>query len=487
MALNDSKIASPKDQHRDSLRSDSAFTEFKRVYPQYEDTRSLDELREKEFSRLDETGHAYLDYTGGGLYANSQLDQHLDILKRGIFGNPHSNNPSSLAITHLDQRARASVLEYFNASSEEYVVIFTQNASGALKLVGESYPFDGQSRYLLTFDNHNAANGIREFARSKGASITYVPVDAPELRINVETLKQHLERPAKGHNLFVFPAQSNFSGVQHPLEWIQRAQSLGWDVLVDAAAFVPTNRLDLGVWHPDFVPLSFYKMFGYPTGVGCLIAKKSALKKLHRPWFSGGTIKVVSVQGDSYYLADGEMGFEDGTINYLNLPAVEIGLKFLSTAGIDRIHERVIALSGWLIENLSSLRHKNGFPVVEIYGPHDTAMRGATIAMNFHDPTGKVFNFHEIEESAGRFKISLRTGCFCNPGAGEIAFGLTKSDMSDCFENEERASFEQCIIASKGKTAGAVRVSLGIVSNFSDAYRFLEYCRTFVNKTVSLS
>jgi len=132
MALNDSKIASPKDQHRDSLRSDSAFTEFKRVYPQYEDTRSLDELREKEFSRLDETGHAYLDYTGGGLYANSQLDQHLDILKRGIFGNPHSNNPSSLAITHLDQRARASVLEYFNASSEEYVVIFTQNASGAL-------------------------------------------------------------------------------------------------------------------------------------------------------------------------------------------------------------------------------------------------------------------------------------------------------------------------------------------------------------------
>ncbi len=482
MVLNDSTVKSQKNQTYDRVRCESAFDQFKRAHPEYEATKSLDALRSKEFARLDESGHVYLDYTGGGLYSDSQLDRHLEILKHGIFGNPHSNNPSSLAITRLDQQARKSVLDYFNALPQEYVTIFAQNASGALKLVGESYPFDFQSRYLLTFDNHNAANGIREFARVKGASITYVPVDAPELRINARELQRQLQEPAKGHNLFVFPAQSNFSGVQHSLEWIERAQSLGWDVMVDVAAFVPTNRLDLTKWHPDFVPLSFYKMFGYPTGVGCLIAKKATLKKLHRPWFSGGTIKVVSVQGDSYYLADGETGFEDGTINYLNLPAVEIGLKFLNDAGIDRIHDRVIVLAGWLLESLSSLRHANGSPVVEIYGPHETTMRGGTIAMNFHDPKGTVFNFHEIEESAGKFNISLRTGCFCNPGAGEIAFGLSKSDMKDCFENEERASFEQCIIASKGKTAGAVRISLGIVTNFSDVYRFFEYCKTFVDR-----
>jgi len=487
MVVNDRTVVSQESHGPGHDRGQTAFDLFRRAHPEYEATRSLDSLRAQEFSRLDQTGHVYLDYTGGGLYADSQLDQHLELLKHGIFGNPHSNNPSSLAITRLDQRARENVLDFFKASPEEYVVIFAQNASGALKLVGESYPFDSRSRYLLTFDNHNAVNGIREFARAKGAGITYVPVDAPELRLDGEELMRQLKKPEEGHNLFVFPAQSNFSGVQHSFEWIERAQSSGWDVLVDAAAFVPTNRLDLSTWHPDFVPLSFYKMFGYPTGVGCLIAKKSALKKLHRPWFSGGTIKVVSVQGDSYYLADGATAFEDGTINYLNLPAVEIGLKFLSDAGIDRIHQRVVALTGWLLESLSSLRHTSGTPVVEIYGPHDTTMRGGTIAMNFHDPSGKVFNFHDIEESAGRYNISLRTGCFCNPGAGEIAFGLTKSDMTDCFESEERASFEQCILAAKGKTAGAVRVSLGIATNFSDVYRFLEYCQAFVDKTATPS
>jgi len=37
-------------------------------------------------------------------------------------------------------------------------------------------------------------------------------------------------------------------------------------VLLDAAAFVPTNRLDLRVVTPDFVAISFYKMFGYRPG-----------------------------------------------------------------------------------------------------------------------------------------------------------------------------------------------------------------------------
>ena len=94
---------------------------------------------------------------------------------------------------------------------------------------------------------------------------------------------------------------TNFSGgMRQALEWINEAQASGWDVLVDCAAFVPTNRLDLSRWHPDFVPLSFYKIFGYPTGVGCLLARRDALARLSRPWFAGGTIAIASVQAGDY-------------------------------------------------------------------------------------------------------------------------------------------------------------------------------------------
>ncbi len=43
---------------------------FGRAHPEYAETDALDELRRRDFARLDRDGHAYLDYTAG-LYAES--------------------------------------------------------------------------------------------------------------------------------------------------------------------------------------------------------------------------------------------------------------------------------------------------------------------------------------------------------------------------------------------------------------------------------
>ncbi len=456
---------------------------FAQRCPTYAATRALDDLRRAEYARLERQGHVYLDYTGGGLYSERQVHAHMDLLLNHVYGNPHSTNPTSQAMTHLVESARAYVLSFFNAAPEEYVCIFTQNASGALKLVGESYPFAPGGQYLLTFDNHNSVNGIREYARARGAAITYAPVNPPELRIDAEKLEGFLRQAdPQAHNLFAYPAQSNFSGVQHSLDWIERAHRLGWDVLLDAAAFVPTNRLDLTAAHPDFVCLSFYKMFGYPTGVGALIARRDALAKLHRPWFAGGTITVASVQGDRYFLHLGAEGFEDGTLNYLTLPAVEIGLRHLAAVGVEAIHTRVTCLAGYLLEELHNLKHTNGMPVVKIYGPLETELRGGTITLNFFDPGGHFVDHLKVEERANRQNISIRTGCFCNPGGGELALGLSAGELGACFALKPRmeyADFRRCI---DDKSTGAVRISVGIVSNFADCHALVAFARQFVDK-----
>jgi selenocysteine lyase/cysteine desulfurase len=463
---------------------DEDLATFVDAHPEYLATSAIDALRAAEYSRLDAHGHVYLDYTGGGLYADSQLRQHLALLQGGVFGNPHSRNPTSSASTRLDESARAFVLEYFRASPDEYAVVFTANASGALKLVGESYPFGPGSRYLLTFDNHNSVNGIREFARAKGATVTYLPVVAPDLCVDEATLAAELDcATPEARCLLAYPAQSNFSGVQHPLEWIAAAQAKGWDVLLDAAAFAPTNRLDLSVWKPDFVDLSFYKMFGYPTGVGALVARREALARLQRPWFAGGTIEIASVQGDGHYLHDDETAFEDGTIDYLNLPAVEIGLRHLDTVGIEVVHARVTALTGWLLEQLVSLRHRSGTPLVRVYGPVTTGGRGATVALNLFDPLGALFDWRAVETAASEAGISLRTGCFCNPGAGEVVNGLSADELKAWFDGSHRMTFDQFIAVMDGRANGAVRVSLGIVSTFADVHRFVQFAGTFVDRT----
>ena len=160
---------------------------------------------------------------------------------------PHSRRPS------WPSTARDAVRRFFNAPEDEFEIVFTANASGALKLVGEAYPFapggglpaqlrqpqlgERDPRVRLPQgrhgDVHPGARGGPAARRGKvrtalrGAGAAGARAGAPG--------------PAK---LFAYPAQSNFSGAQHPLEWVAEAQGLGWDVILDCAAFAPTNPLD---------------------------------------------------------------------------------------------------------------------------------------------------------------------------------------------------------------------------------------------------
>jgi molybdenum cofactor sulfurtransferase len=464
-----------------------AYASFIRDYPAYESTSALGSLRDSEYSRLDAQRQVYLDYTGASLYGESQLREHLELLSQGVFGNPHSASVTSSAATALVERTRRAVLEWFGASPDEYTAVFTSNCTGALKHVGESFPFAPGGRLLLTFDNHNSVNGIREFACARGASVAYAPLSMPELRLDRERLNEMLAQPGAGaDDLFVFPAQSNFTGVQHPLELVSQAQALGWTVVLDAAAFVPTSRLDLSTVPADFVTVSFYKMFGYPTAVGCLLARHRALARLRRPWFAGGTVNFATVQGRRHILAPHEAGFEDGTLNYLAIPAVEIGLRYLQQIGLDTIHTRVESLTGWLLKQLMELRHSNGRPMVRIYGPATTTMRGGIVTMNFYDPDGHLIDYRRVEELASDRGISIRTGCFCNPGAGESAEGLTEEDVLAAVAADADLTmprFLQIITHRNGKSAGAIRASFGIASNFADACRFVEFASGLRDQT----
>ena len=239
-------------------------------------------------------------------------------------------------------------------------------------------------------------------------------------------------------------------------------------------------------------------MFGYPTGMGCLLARKAALAKLVRPWYAGGTITISSVQGDGHYLVPGEAGFEDGTVNYLNIPAVEIGLRHLASVGLNVIHERVMCLTGWLIESLRAMRHATGQPLVKIHGPADSSMRGGTVTVTFFDCNGRAIDDGRIEQLANWERISLRTGCFCNPGAGEVAHGLTPEIMRSFFADGARGakrshggepiSFQELrreMHARFGRDVSAVRVSVGLASNFADVDAFLRFAADFLDRTVA--
>jgi len=432
----------------------------------------FDELHRFEFAHLAERGESYLDYAGAALYGASQIRAHDEMLRTRLFGNPHSEHGPSRAATEAIDAMRRRVLAWFGVDAATHIVVFTANASAAIRVVAEAYPFGPERAFILAADNHNSVNGVREFARRAGAAVHTLPLDA-ELRL-AEPGARLAELARGGSGLVAIPAQSNFSGVRHPLELVELARHLGFETLLDAAAYVPTSRLDLVRCPADFVALSFYKMFGFPTGIGALVARREALERLERPWFAGGTVLYAASGAERHRLKGGAERFEDGTPNFLGIAALEAGFALLERVGSERLARRLARLTAELLDGLAALRHGDGFPLVRIHGPRGAAARGATVAFSLLDRDGATIPYESVELRASEAGVCLRGGCFCNPGAAEAAFALEPAAVASCLDalggDFAPACFRECL----GAPVGALRASLGIATRRSDLRRALE-------------
>jgi len=436
--------------------------------------------RHRELRRVARTGVAYLDYTGAALYPESVVRADARRLLRTVVGNPHSEHDASRTASADLAAARQALLAFLNASPDEYTVILTPNATGACRLVAEGFPFRDGSVLLVAADNHNSVNGIREYARAAGAAVRTIGLDS-DLRL--AGAGNGLAKPTAGPSLFAYPAQSNFSGVRHPLDLVGAARDRGWTVLLDAASYLPTADLDLGRVQPDFVSLSLYKIAGYPTGLGALVARHEALERLRRPWFSGGTVRWVSIQHQRHRLFDAPEAFEDGTPPFLAAASVPGALAAVTAPGRERLSRHLVCLTNRLLTGLEAQRHASGRPLAAIHGPRDTDARGATVAVSILDCNGRAVPYWLVEQLAREAGLAVRGGCFCNPGCAEAAFDFPSGRTHDCLERLGTSftipAFASCL---GDRTVGAIRVSMGLGSIAADVDRFLDLVAEFADR-----
>ena len=87
-----------------------------------------------------------------------------------------------------------------------------------------------------------------------------------------------------------------------------------------------------------------------------------------------------------------------------------------------------------------------------------------------------------VDRVARQHNVSLRTGCFCNPGAGEVAFTISRETLLGG-EFGEGMTLDDYIPQLGLPSGGAIRASLGIASNYHDLYRFIQFADEFVDLT----
>jgi molybdenum cofactor sulfurtransferase len=291
-------------------------------------------------------GHnvAYLDYAGCPPVSKSLLHDVFHELSTQALANPHSyaGTPTLYAI----QTVRAMTLEHFHLSSEHYEVIFTSGATASVKLMAECFPWSKDSEFIYSKNAHNSLMGMRNLApnyRCLPASAFFshnneASVDV-STTIHSETIFHNhgISMPAlrEDHNnpvysLLAVPGECNFSGAKlnfqqllmqyKSLQYTNPSHHYLW--LLDAAKLAGSSAIMLQQLpidqRPHFLCLSYYKIFGYPTGIGALLIRKDIMSILNKRYFGGGTL--LAGAADSVFLQPRDKTspehYEDGTPNF---------------------------------------------------------------------------------------------------------------------------------------------------------------------------
>eukprot|EP00397_Hematodinium_sp_SG-2012_P015979 GEMP01016287.1.p1 GENE.GEMP01016287.1~~GEMP01016287.1.p1 ORF type:complete len:643 (-),score=112.16 GEMP01016287.1:907-2835(-) len=423
----------------------------------------------------------YLDWAGAALYDPCALEQSIQALLHTA--NPHTSTETERRIDVV----RESLKKAFGAS--EYELIFTPSASSGLAIVGEAFFASApHGLYVYALESHTSVVGIRSYAWQNGGSCQTFALDdvmhGPDGCINVG--EQH---ESSGPKLVALPMESNFDGKRFDPAALQRFKEHGFFVLLDGVKLPSRHSLDSIA--ADFVPVSFYKSFGFPTGVGGLFVRKTAASCLMpsqrqagtsaRPFF-GGTVDAYSPMDDFFVPKASLRFFERGTVNFQGIIMLDTSLRSFCDAGISPAHAESVAREMYI--HLHRLLHDTGNHVIEVLGNHaygDRTTQGPTLAVFVKDQMNKVIPYSHVVRMASKANISLRGGCFCNVGACMLAFKLTSNDLRHFYDSGHVCSDDVCEI--NGKPTGAVRISFGRLSVLREVRSFLDFLKSTVLNT----
>lgn len=479
------------------------FETFTQLWSYYGHGGNFQDVIEQEFARI--KGTTYLDHAAATLYPESLVRDYFQDITRNVYGNPHSHNPSSRLTHDTIERVRYRVLQHFNASPEEYSVIFTSGCTAALKLVAESFPWrpptesEAGSHFCYLTDSHTSVVGMRGLTSGQG--VVALPVSPQEVENKAKDEAQGEGVICQTPHLFCYPAQSNFSGRKYPLSHVKGIQARRlypacdhqgrWFVLLDASSHVSCSPLNLQDCPADFIPISFYKMFGFPTGLGALLVRNNAAGILKKTYFGGGTAAAY-LSGEDYYVHAANIPdrFEDGTVSFLDIIAVNHGFECLHkiTGGMHNIQQHTFGLARYTYMLLSSLCHGNGQPVAQIYteGQFESpSTQGAILNFNLIDSCGEIIGYSQVDRMASLYNIHVRTGCFCNTGACQAFLGITNEQMKRNLQAGHVCGDTVDMVV--GQPTGSIRVSFGYMSTFEDCQKFLKFvAECFVEKPVTV-
>lgn len=411
---------------------------YSSIHPNLPYDEKLRLIRENDFKRMGNI--IYFDSAQNTLFSDSQFSSFIQNLKTHLYGNPHSESPSSALSTDVSEEIRRSVLKYFGASPTDYTIIFTYSLFQSLKFVLETFPFNSSVSFNFTDSATNDILRLRTYPERNGAQ---------------------LNSPSSTLTLIAVSLVDEFSGEVKDLDTLIQ-QPNNTHILVDASLYLQQNALNLSQYPFDAVAISFDRWLGFPQ-LGALMIKNTLIPLLQKPYFGGGSLVYALTETDfeKPRVKPAER-FEDGSIPFLSISAVQYGLDFQNILGYKQIQEHISSLNSKFRKSLSQLKHQNGIPLCIFYSTENSQFT----TFNLQSSNRELIDYHDIVQHASENDFYIVGGCHSTPGTCYQKLNEHTNFRIEATENHKDDFLEKY---------GAIRVSVGWFTTQTDVEKFQDF------------
>ena len=297
----------------------------------------------------------YLDNGATSLKPKCVIDKMTDYYENYSANAHRGDYDISYKVDLEYENAREEIRKFINAKHKEEIV-FTSGSTDSLNMIALGFIanlIEADDEILITTSEH-ASNVLPWFrlAKEYGCRVNFIPLDE-NLHVTQENVKKSITSKTK---VIALAGITNVVGDIRPIKEITKlAHENDIFVIVDGAQSVPHIKTDVQDLDIDFLVFSGHKMLG-PTGIGVLYGKKELLEYLE-PINLGGGMNESFDSVDSVYLKGLPTRLEAGTPNIAGAIGLGEAVRYINHIGIEKIHEREVALREYLIDKLVLIPH----------------------------------------------------------------------------------------------------------------------------------
>ena len=368
--------------------------------------------------------------------------------------------------TDVYNEVRKKVINFVGADdggndiyTSTYTAFFVNNTTDGLNKLASALVESEDDIVLATRIEHHA----NDLSWRERCHVIYAEVDEKG-RVIYDDIERLL-RENKGKVKYVtVTAASNVTGYVTDVHRVAKmAHKYGAKIIVDGAQIVAHRAFSMIGNTPeeniDFLVFSAHKMYS-PYGGGAVVGLREVLDKHQPEFYGGGTVNLVQDDKQSYKRAP-EV-YEAGSPNYPGVVGLGKAIDVLQEIGFDNIEAHEKALNRKLIDGLKKLDN------IVIYGDTENIDdRVGVVSFNFNNINSLILATY-ISDNGG---VATRRGAFCAHPYVWRLMKLTESEI---------ASFEGC---TDIKTAGMIRISLGIYNTEEEVQKFLDMMPYLMEKS----